>query len=476
MRLKRKLNCLIFLGLLWDITGNAQPCENGFAGVYPCSGINQYAFLSADEIGGGTMNDNWGWVSPQTGREYAIQGRSTGTSFIDITDPYQPVYIGNLPTHDIEMPWRDIKVYSNHAFIVSEGPGHGMQVFDLTQLDDVLVPPVTFTQTAHYNLFGNAHNIAINEATGFAYVVGSNTFSGGLHFIDIQNPTAPFIAGGFEGDGYTHDVQVVIYHGSDLDYSGKEIAFASNENTLTIVDVTDKADPLMLSRTEYDSSAYAHQGWLTEDHRYFLLGDEMDEGAFGVNTRTFVWDIQDLEEPQLIGFYESHLPVIDHNLYIIGDYCYQANYTAGLRVLKLNNLSALDIEEVAYFDVLPDHDNKEYLGSWNAYPFFPSGTIILSSMEEGMHILQPDFDVSTGIDESTETTTLAVSPNPASDIVRVTGIPPSAKNIQLFDITGKLVWTMDLDGSAEVQFATDFFSPGIYLLRAANQQFKLTIR
>src|SRR5688572_791825 len=109
---------LIFLTFSHQVV--SQECIDGMAGEYPCLGINQTAFLPLEEIGDGfAVNDNWGWVSPNTGREYVLQGRTHGVSFIDITDPYNPVYLGNLAaTSDFGNDvWRDIKVYQNHAFI-----------------------------------------------------------------------------------------------------------------------------------------------------------------------------------------------------------------------------------------------------------------------------------------------------------------------------------------------------------------------
>ena len=79
-------------------------------------------------------NDIWGWTDPESGHEIAILGTSDGTSFVDITDPRDPIVIGRLETHTVASLWRDIKVYQNHAFIGAEASGHGMQVFDLTTL------------------------------------------------------------------------------------------------------------------------------------------------------------------------------------------------------------------------------------------------------------------------------------------------------------------------------------------------------
>ena len=290
------------------------PCVDGFAGIYPCDQVDFMSQLGPDQVGGGEMNDIWGWTDPLDGKEYALLGRTTGTAFIDVTDPNNPVYLGDLPTHTVSSLWRDIKVYADHAFIVSEASGHGMQVFDLTTLRNVSNPPVTFSEDAHYGGFGNCHNIAINEESGRAYPIGANTFSGGLNIIDISNPLNPTLIGSFAEDGHSHDVQVVNYIGPDAQYDGKEIAFCFNENTVTIVDVTNAGDPVLLSATGYATSAYTHQGWLTEDHKYLLVGDELDEGS--VNTRTYIFDVQDLNNVSLIGTHVGATEAIDHNMYV----------------------------------------------------------------------------------------------------------------------------------------------------------------
>ena len=141
-------------------------CADGMAGGYPCRDIDLMSFLPHGDIGGGTGNDLWGWTDPVTGREYALVGHSTGTAFVDVSDPTAPVYLGTLPTSTVDSIWRGIKVFADHAFIVSEAANHGMQVFDLTQLRAVTSPPVTFAETAHYAGFGSTHTLAMNSRTG----------------------------------------------------------------------------------------------------------------------------------------------------------------------------------------------------------------------------------------------------------------------------------------------------------------------
>src|SRR5690606_26347425 len=224
----------------------------------------------------------WGWTDAETDREYALVGLSDGTAFVDVTEPTEPVYLGKLPTATVLSGWRDIKTYGHHAFVVSEAPGHGMQVFDLTRLRDVPGPPQTFTADAHYVGAGKAHNLVINEDTGFAYIVGANEAgfpcnAGGLHIVDVRVPLTPTFAGCFDGDGYTHDAQCVVYDGPDADYTGREICMAANEDNVAIVDVTDKANPSLVAHAVYLNAAYTHQGWLTDDRRFFLVDDELDE-------------------------------------------------------------------------------------------------------------------------------------------------------------------------------------------------------
>ncbi len=379
---------------------SATPCVGGFAGVYPCNNVDLLAFMPQSSIGGGSGNDVWGWTDPVTGVEYAIMGRTSGTSFVDISDPENPIYVGNLPPHTSNSTWRDIKVYADHAFVVSEASNHGMQVFDLSQLRDVVSPPVQFAETAHYAGFGSAHNVVINEDSGFAYGVGANACSGGLAMVNIQNPTSPTNAGCFSADGYTHDAQCVNYIGPDPDHQGKEVCFNANEDTLTIVDVTNKAAPAQLSRTGYTGSAYTHQGWLTEDHHFFLIDDELDETAFGHNTRTRVFDVTDLDQPVLVGFQDLSTPAIDHNLYTHEGYVFEANYRSGLRILDGTDVANAVLPEIGFFDVYPANDNPSFNGAWSVYPYFESGVVVVSGIEQGLFILQPGLAPDFGLNLS----------------------------------------------------------------------------
>ncbi|NJN55550.1 MAG: choice-of-anchor B family protein [Anaerolineae bacterium] len=379
------------VGDLEALSTSATPCVGGMAGIYPCDNVDLMAHLSLTDLSASSGNDSWGWTDPLDGKEYALMGLNNGTAFVDISDPENPIYLGKLPTHTSTSLWRDIKVYDNHAFIVSEATGHGMQVFDLTLLRNVVSPPVTFSNSAHYSQFGDAHNIVINEDSGYAYAVGQTTAPVGCTWSTSETPITPTFAGCFSSDGYTHDAQCVNYHGPDADYAGAEICFNSNTDTLTIVDVSDKSLPDQVSRTGYAGVGYTHQGWLTEDHHYFLMDDELDESNNGHNTRTYVWDVSNLDAPVMIGTYTAAVAAIDHNLYTRGNFAYEANYQSGLRILDISGVASASLSEVAYFDTYPAGNSAAFDGAWSTYPYFASGNVIISDLDRGLFIVRPNL-------------------------------------------------------------------------------------
>ena len=489
-----------------SITGARVECTDGKAAGFDCQNVDLLSFLHFSDIGATTpfgepnhdvsLSDLWGWTDPQTGREFALVGHTNGTSFIEVSDPENPVYLGNLPAHDgVHTMWRDLKVYGDHVFVVAESPDHGMQVFDLRLLPHLTASPVQFTETAHYDNIAAAHNIAINEDTGYAYVLGANgggtTCGGGLHIIDVRTPASPQFVGCFADTetglslaGYTHDTQCVIYHGPDAAYQGHEICLAANETALSIIDVADKTSPTVLSRATHPSFAYVHQGWLTMDHGYFLINDELDERRQQGQTKTFIWDVQDLDDPVLTAHYQGVSTSIDHNLYIRGSFAFQANYTSGLRIL---DISVIDQPtEVAFFDTYPRNDATAdpethivlWRGAWSNYPFFESGIVLVSSVGEGLFVLQPTGPVN--IDRETAEVPASgfrlspIYPNPFSESTRISLDTNRSQNVRIavYNLAGQRVDVLHVgmlpSGTHTFTLESRDLANGVYVVRATG--------
>ncbi|HSK77226.1 MAG TPA: choice-of-anchor B family protein [Thermoanaerobaculia bacterium] len=370
-------------------------CQAGFADIYPCSGVDLQSFLSLADLGadpGEWGAGLWGWTDPETRREYALIALRNRVSFVDITDPRNPWLVGDLLGRTRGQSNREVNVYANHAFVVADGggsEGNGLQVFDLRELRRPRGAPVRFAESAFYGGVGKVHNFNVNPESGFGYAVGGNC-NGGLHIFDIRDPrnptptvcwTDPVLA-------YIHDVQCVIYRGPDTRFRGREICFASAVDALLIIDVTDKANPQKISRTSYEGASYTHQAWLTEDHKYLVMDDEGDEFNNDHNTRTYLWKVLDLTAPDPFAHYEGATRATDHNQYVHKGQVYQANYRAGLRILDASKIASGQLTEVGFFDIVPAGDDEGFDGAWNVYPFYPSGSIAVSGIGQGLYVLK----------------------------------------------------------------------------------------
>jgi choice-of-anchor B domain-containing protein len=380
-------------------------CEDGEANGHACQNVDLVSFIPLSDMRmnrGVRLNDVWGWTDPESGKEIGIIGHMEGTVFVNVTDPQRPIVLGEM-TRTPGSPGsthRDMKVYKDHVFVVADGSGdHGMQVFDLRRLLDWSGEYEYYEPDVLYTEIASSHNIVINENTGYAYTVGNSsggtTCGGGLHMINVQDPRNPTFMGcfndsktGSNGSGATHDAQCVTYNGPDSEHRGKEICIGSNGTAISVADVSDKDNPIAISQGTYPNSAYVHQGWFTDDHRYFYQNDEADElNGLTDRTRTMIWDLTDLDEPEMIAEYFGDSNSTDHNLYIDGDFMYQTNNASGLRVIDIRDRT--NPVEFGFFDTTPRNRNVAgFDGTWSSYPYFKSGNILVTSRREGVFVLR----------------------------------------------------------------------------------------
>ncbi|KAL2212056.1 hypothetical protein CC79DRAFT_1302335 [Sarocladium strictum] len=399
------------------------PCINGWAEAIPgdkhntfkCGNVDLYHFLSHAALGGpgGEGSSSWGWTSDDD-REFVAIGQYEGAAFVEIGSDGKMIYLGRLPQYSAPSEWREIRSYKNYMVIGSEARNHGVQIFDMKKLLDVdPASPVTFDPkndlTSHFTALlprGSAHNIVINEELKYGVAVGAQPRSdpicrSGLNFFDLTDPSNPVSLGCAKDDGYVHDAQCMVYRGPDKRYAGRDICYGYNEDSLTIYDVTDKANVTnIISRTSYEGAAYTHQGWVLDpnNQEFLVMDDEFDEldrtgpAADGFPV-TYIWDIRDLQKPKQTGHYKSTTRAIDHNQYVVNGLIYQSNYGAGLRVYDATSIpkhpDGSKVCEAAFFDVYPEDDQLEgggdieFLGSWSSYAFFKSGYVFINTIERG---------------------------------------------------------------------------------------------
>mmetsp|Transcript_2172 Transcript_2172/g.2684 ORF Transcript_2172/g.2684 Transcript_2172/m.2684 type:complete len:529 (-) Transcript_2172:131-1717(-) len=432
-----------------------EPCANGqIDNTWDCNNVNLFSFTSLSDLGSsGSANGNdiWGWTNPNDPaggvKRYAITGQTDGATIVDITEPTNPAVLCFIPSKvSINTVWRDIKMVKNNngvvfAAIVADRSGQGLQWVPMEAAitkcrNNRIAPnPYRLVENVDFGWIGNpvftggtnTHNIVGSDVDvdGFVvgettkvYLVGSNSCSGGP--LQVNFATAgtsslltpqPSFGGCFSSDGYSHDAECWTYSGPDTRYTGAEICVGYNENSITIIDYTNPSSPSLISRLTYPTSRYTHQGWRTTDQSYLLMDDELDESRGSVSSQTtYVVKITDLQNPVLLAW-PSGITVIDHNLYIkqfcdsagtCNDYAFEANYRAGLRILKIDttnfdaavnnpNLIPSLLTEVGFFKSWQGPLTNSFNGAWSNYPYFqdPSnpGLVVLQDIEQGLFVL-----------------------------------------------------------------------------------------
>lgn len=340
--------------------------------------VSVLASISPTLFGTTSGNDCWGYVSP-SGREYALMGLRNQVAFVEVTDPKNPVWFASIP--HISSTWGDIKVYGQYAYAVTEATGSGLQVINMSQIDSHVV---TLVRTL--NSPGRTHNLALDTESGYLYTCGSRNGTGTTMCFSLANPDNPVRVGANSmTERYQHDAIIVPYNSGP--YAGKQIFFGFSEDRgVDIVDVTNKAAPALIKRVVYPNMRYCHQGWLSADRKYLYVDDELDETGLGHSTRTLVFDVSSFENATYLGAFSTGLPSSDHNQYVDDGFLFQANYKSGLRIFDTYKRETLPLA-VGFFDTHPESNSSGFEGAWSTYPFFPSGTVIVSDINRGLFVL-----------------------------------------------------------------------------------------
>lgn len=300
-------------------------------------------------------NDVWGWTAPD-GREYGLLGVQDGTSIIDVTDTNALKEITFIPSN--KSIWKDIKTYQNFAYVVNESGG-GMQILDLSKL------PQKVEVVATYTGFSTSHNIYIDTDRALLFAEGDHAQP--VRVLSLASPTQPkqlsFL--GVE----CHD----IFARDGLLYVSE-----GGHGTIGVFDYNDPKNPKLAGRFQIKRAGYVHNAWLTEDSRYLMTTEENN----GKTMKMF--DVSDLKNVQQVDEILAD-GRIAHNTHIKGNYAYVAHYGSGLRIYDVSNPAR--ISEAAFW-MRRNSSERGMVSAWGAYPFFKSGKVLVSDIEEGLIVVE----------------------------------------------------------------------------------------
>lgn len=317
------------------------------------------------------LNDVWGYVD-EDGNEYALVGAQNGTAVVDVSDPANPVEVFWEP--GMNSVWRDIKTFGDYAYVTTEAE-NGLLIIDLGPLPQSTVLPTHYYTGPSGDEWESAHNLYVDNTSGFGYIFGANRDNGGLIILDLNpNPTQPEEVGSFENwyshDGFVRNDTAFLAHISD--------------GIISVVDVTDLANPQLLG-TQTTPTNLSHNIWSTDDNNYVYTTDETPGGyltAFDVNDPS---SIQEIDKVKV--FPDDQ--IIPHNTHVFGDYIVTSYYTAGVRIHDITQRD--NMIEVASYDTSP-LDSPTYNGCWGVYPYLPSGNVLATDIEEGLFILGVTYE------------------------------------------------------------------------------------
>ncbi|MFC6440816.1 choice-of-anchor B family protein [Bowmanella sp. JS7-9] len=384
-------------------------CSGGMAGEYPCDNVDLVAHLPLSAFAGSpsAANDIWGHVDLNTGIEYALIGLRNGTSVVSLQDPNNPVVVGSVSGDNTV--WRDIKVYQYYdaeqlrwmayAYVTADSASDGLVTIDLNNLPDSieLVDRNTHFASAHNVYISNVDystNSPLNPDPAQLIIAGANQFRGAHYSFSLATPSAPtvgFTPGTTTANDYSHDVSSVLITDSRAQQcpandNGCSVLLDFNESTFNLWDMTAPEAHSKLSSTTYNQAEYVHSGWWSEDKHYIFVHDELDESRRGLNTTLRIFDISDLQDPELAGIWTGPTAAIDHNGFVRGNKYYMSNYERGLTILDISQPS--NPLEAGFFDTFPTRTSNNFNGAWGVYPYLPSGLILISDINRGLFVLR----------------------------------------------------------------------------------------
>lgn len=389
-----------------------QTCINNKAGSFDCNNIDLLAHvpLSSFSSKPSAANDIWGHVDLNTGDEYAIIGLKNGVAIVNVTEPTNPIEVGTVVGKSSS--WRDIKVYQYfdntlnlwraYAYATIDNAADYVTIIDLNHLPNSvsLVDKNKVVTQAHNVYISNVDhslNIALADISPSLQLTGSNKYNGAFHSYSLTDPEKIIeLTSNSSGSGYTHDGASILIKDNRKETDCQvtsdtcSVFIDFNEKDIKLWNITDASESLLLGTAQYNdvtpANQYVHSGWASEDNQFIFIHDEFDEINGGLNTTVRIFSIADLTNPQQVGQWTGSTRAIDHNGFVRGNRYYMSNYQKGLTVLDITDPA--NPVEIGNFDTFTPSNNANYAGAWGAYPFLPSGNILVSDINSGLYILK----------------------------------------------------------------------------------------
>ncbi len=316
----------------------------------------------------------WGYIDPEDGTEYAAVGTKTGVSIVNLSDPFNVQEIAFKPDQlNSNSTWREVKSYGHYIYSVTEAGG-GVQVINMTDPNNVT--SVNWAPNIPgLGVLGSIHSITVDEF-GILYLNGSNLNSGGPLMVDVSADDGNPVYVGKLPPIYCHD-----------SYARDNKLYTSDiyDGDFKVYDVTNKQNPVLLATqpTPYD---FTHNTWLSDDSKTIFTTDERANAPVGVYDISDLNNIKELDQFRPIATLGGGS--IPHNVHVWNDWVITAYYTEG--TIIIDGSRPENVIEVGYFDSFVSN-TAGFFGVWGVYPYFPSGLVIASDIQNGLLVYNVNY-------------------------------------------------------------------------------------
>jgi choice-of-anchor B domain-containing protein len=463
----KKILSVLFVLLLTTVIGSAQVYQQ--QNIALLSNWNDSTIV-AEPFYGIRYNGIWGWHDG-LGNEYALIGATNGVHIVDVTNPGAATRVDFVPGRRSGCIWREIKTYQHYAYLISDdGAPNSFQIIDLQYLPDSV--SVVYDSDS---LFQRAHTLYVDGNKLYCGIVKGGVTSGtsSMSVYSLNNPVNPTLLRDVDvdyGSVFTnqqvHDMLVrndTVYASAAFD--GLFILkYDSVANVFTMLG----------SLTTYPSQGYNHSSALTDDGKTLVFMDEVPTGL-----PVKVLDVQDLSNLTVTATFSTNPGPTPHNPFMVGNICYIAYYQDGLQVYDVSD--PVNPVRIGYFDTQYQtplggpYTGQSYSGAWGAYPFLPSGNVLVSDMQNGLYVL--DVSQLTGVEELAERNGFAIYPNPvdAGTSIQIATSQNGVLRGAIYDVSGRQVERFMLN-TGERTVSLQRLLPGAYMVELLSAEGRFTSR
>lgn len=387
-------SCLVVIGCWTTALSQSQPQD------FNLTSVGQLSYQQE-------LNDIWGYVDEFT-TEYALVGTRTGTSIVGLANPANPIELLFIP--GATSVWRDLKTWGDYAYVTTDQGKDGLLIIDLSPLPQGTPTYIYWRPELTVNgvtdTLDKAHNLYIDE-NGYCYIAGSNINNGETFILDVHTTPGTPIMMGSTLPVYAHDA-----------YTRGDTLWTSdiNDGTFSVYDVSNKNAPVFLANQTTPRN-FAHNAWISDNGNSLFTTDEKANAWIGS------YDVSDLSNIQELDRWRTpNSNTIPHNTHTFNDYLVISYYTDGLIILDATRPD--NLIEVARYDTYYGTPSTGFYGAWGAYPYLPSGLILVSDINTGLHILQATYQRAAWLEGA---------------------VTDQSTGANLFDVSVKILGTFDED-------------------------------